>query len=1010
MNNLACIRGILKGATALSDRELDQIVRDLRQRKRAELKANGGTQTAAVTAEVARKAAEEHRMAAAIERANARRNAILHRQLLDEQSKYKDMPQWIEAQVAGSNRRVKGARNSIDSFHRAYQGKYLGGMVSDLRKGKVLSYVQARIRDMVGNSKGPLDDKIAIEMGEIDKTGGKPGITGSKEARTIADIFHKYLELSRLDQNRLGAFIGKLEGYIPQGHDMARINAMGFEKWRNLAETTFGNDRTYKNLELDGSAGDGAKITEFWRRAYTQLSQGEFFRADNVDGPLLGFKGPGNLAKKASESRSLHPNSAEAWTKYNDVAGPGSLMEAIVGKLNHASRTAALMEKFGTNPRAMFDRVIADARDFALRKGDTIDKRLSQGGFTSRLFDVADGTVDIPANVSAAQISSAVRAYESWTKLGGAVISSLGDIATAAGELNYQGENFFSALGKQVNEVFAQFTDDGMRREMADLIGVGFDTILQDAASRMTSADTATYRWAHKVTNLFFKLNVLSAWTNGGERAISSVMGRKLAMLKGTAWKDMPAELANVLNLYDIGEKEWDLIRKHGIYDVKGTEIVAGDMLRDMPLKDIDSTIDWPLDAIRIEAARGLELMQKKMNGLANKLETLHDQLSAQGELGETIGVIRETRDYTRSLLADDAKAKRWSLRMQAATPDEIFRGATEVATDHERVLEGFRKKIDAATSTLKRSKEAEPGVIEKLGATSKALDEVSAAVQDWPNALDRQLNRRRQEGIQNLETKLRAYYADRTYAGVLRGGIREKAYTTQGAQAGTPYGEAVRFVMQFRQYNLSFVQKVLGRYAQEDRFWQIPRGLLSMPKSEARQFATWIMTLTALGYMTGVAKDVAKGRVPRDPRDPRTWGQAFVQGGGAGIYGDFLFSRVNRFGGSFADTMLGPTLGTVADAADIALTSRDEGIKALFGDQSNMPDVQAMNFFKNNSPFVNLFYTRAALDYLILYDMQEAMSPGSLRRMERQLKDQQRQSFILPPSEHRARPFTQGR
>lgn len=1014
MNNLACIKGILRGATALTDRDLDEIIKDLRAKKRVELKASAGTQNAATTAAVAAKAAQELRIAAALERANARRNAILHRQLLDEQSKYRDMPQWIEAQIAGSNRRVAGARDSVDAKYRGYQGKYLGGMVNDLRQAKVLSFLQARVRDMIGTSKGPLDDAITREMMEIGKAGGKPGVTGSKDAKTIADIFHKYLELSRLDQNRLGAFIGKLEGYIPQGHDMARINAAGFKKWRALAEEVFGNERTYKNLELDGTAKDAEKINTFWRNIYTELSQGEFFRAE-VEGPLLGMKGPGNIAKKASQHRTLHPTNADGWIKYNDEFGPGTVIDAIVGKLMQASRTAALMEKFGTNPRAMFNRVVADARDFALRKGDTIDKRLTPaqegnaGGFTTRLFSVADGTVDIPANVSVAQISSAARAYQSWTKLGGAVLSSLPDVATAAGEMNYQGENFFGALGRQLNESFAQFSDDGARAEMADLVGVGFDTIIRDASSRFTSADAASYRGVHKVTNLFFKLNLLSGWTDLGERALSTIMARKLGMLKGETWNKIPAALANVLNLYGIGPAEWDIIRQHTAHKVGDSEILAPDMLRDMPLKAIDPILDWPLEAIRIEAARGLTLMQRKMGGLAKRFETLHAQIEAQGQIGETIAAIRETRDYTKALLADDKAAKQWSLRMQNATPAEIFRGAVEVTTEHERAFEGFRKQIDSAMRALQKSKDAEPGVIAKLGETATALDEARAVLKAWPDALDRQLDRRREEGIQALESKFRAYYADRTSTGVLKGGIREKAYTTQGAQAGTPLGEAARFVMQFKQYNLSFVQKILGRYAQEDRFWSIPKGLLSMPAPEARQFATWIMTLTALGYLSMAAKDIAKGRMPRDPKDPRTWGQAFVQGGGAGIYGDFLFSRVNRFGGGFADTLLGPTIGTGAEAADLLLSGRDESVKALFGDDYNMPDVQAAAFFKNNTPFANLFYTRAALDYLVLYDMQEAMSPGSLRRMERRLRDEQRQQFILPPSEHRVRPFTGG-
>ena len=44
----------------------------------------------------------------------------------------------------------------------------------------------------------------------------------------------------------------------------------------------------------------------------------------------------------------------------------------------------------------------------------------------------------------------------------------------------------------------------------------------------------------------------------------------------------------------------------------------------------------------------------------------------------------------------------------------------------------------------------------------------------------------------------------------------------------------------------------------------------------------------------------------PRDPTDHKTIIGAMFQGGAAGIYGDFLFGRVNRFGGGFTETAIG--------------------------------------------------------------------------------------------------------
>jgi hypothetical protein len=146
----------------------------------------------------------------------------------------------------------------------------------------------------------------------------------------------------------------------------------------------------------------------------------------------------------------------------------------------------------------------------------------------------------------------------------------------------------------------------------------------------------------------------------------------------------------------------------------------------------------------------------------------------------------------------------------------------------------------------------------------------------------------------------------------------------------------------------------------------------------------------TVFGYGSMVAKDLIKGRTPRDPEDPKTWVAAMVQGGGFGIYGDFLFGEMrNRMGGGVLATAAGPTLGTIDDLAD------------LWGRVRNGDDSAAAAFklAVNNTPYMNLFYTRAALDYLVLYQIQEALNPGAVRRMEQRVERENGQEFLLSPS-----------
>jgi hypothetical protein len=108
------------------------------------------------------------------------------------------------------------------------------------------------------------------------------------------------------------------------------------------------------------------------------------------------------------------------------------------------------------------------------------------------------------------------------------------------------------------------------------------------------------------------------------------------------------------------------------------------------------------------------------------------------------------------------------------------------------------------------------------------------------------------------------------------------------------------------------------------------------------------------------------------------------------GIYGDFLFGEANRFGQGFLTTLGGPAIGKADQIFQLW-----NAIKA--GDDAG---AQALRFTISNTPYANLFYTRMAADYLFLYELQEAMNPGYLRRMERRVEQETGAEWWLRPSE----------
>jgi hypothetical protein len=138
---------------------------------------------------------------------------------------------------------------------------------------------------------------------------------------------------------------------------------------------------------------------------------------------------------------------------------------------------------------------------------------------------------------------------------------------------------------------------------------------------------------------------------------------------------------------------------------------------------------------------------------------------------------------------------------------------------------------------------------------------------------------------------------------------------------------------------------------------------------------------MTLSGYAAMSMKDALKGYwPPRDPTDPRTWMAAMQQGGAWGIYGDFLFSTRNRFGGSLIDTLAGPTFGTVGDLWSIGEDARDF---AISGGDDPMSGAKTFSSLWSNVPGANLFYVKPILDALWIDSLRDTISPGYLRRRD---------------------------
>ena len=56
------------------------------------------------------------------------------------------------------------------------------------------------------------------------------------------------------------------------------------------------------------------------------------------------------------------------------------------------------------------------------------------------------------------------------------------------------------------------------------------------------------------------------------------------------------------------------------------------------------------------------------------------------------------------------------------------------------------------------------------------------------------------------------------------------------------------------------------------------------------------------------------------------------------------------------------------------------------------------LQFAEGNIPFLNMYYSKAAYDYLIGYQLKEFLDPGYFSRIQEKHNDQRGQTYYLKP------------
>jgi len=150
-------------------------------------------------------------------------------------------------------------------------------------------------------------------------------------------------------------------------------------------------------------------------------------------------------------------------------------------------------------------------------------------------------------------------------------------------------------------------------------------------------------------------------------------------------------------------------------------------------------------------------------------------------------------------------------------------------------------------------------------------------------------------------------------------------------------------------------------------------------------------MTLAgALGTQT---REVATGRDFMAMDDPRFWGKAFLSGGALGVFGDFLFANINRYGSGPEDVAAGPLTMFAGDLTQLFV--QDIGynwIGGLTGLNDNPPETpvaaKLTQFASQYTPGSTIWWGKLLLQRELFDRMQVLADPRAYQKFRRRVRN----------------------
>ncbi|MDR2055210.1 MAG: hypothetical protein LBQ10_05010 [Desulfovibrio sp.] len=465
----------------------------------------------------------------------------------------------LEALLVGSNKRFTGARDSIDAASEGIRKDFLGSLINDLENVETAGKPVRKL--LTGDSE--FNSNVVREM-------ISPGSTRDATAAQVADIFGRHLEKARLRMNDAGAYIGKLDGYVPQSHDPLKLTATRpdgktpRQGWKDSIRDKLDARRTFGDATPE-------EVEAILDDIYDNIVLGK------DSGPSAAERGikatPGSQADRLSRGRVLHFRDADAWMAYHEEFGRGGTLSGVLTHMSNAARSLALMERLGPNPEAMIKSVIAsEAR--ALREAEAgglitnegmsalADLRAAEGlrqGKVANWWAELTGQANWPLSGKLARFASIARATQTLSKLGGASLSAVSDVFVKAMSMrNVSGMNWDESVARSLGQYFRLYP--GKKKETARQLGAFIDDVANDFRMRWDVSETRP-GFLGSLQDKLFKWSGLNWITESGKAGYANWFSGYLGEAAAKTFDQLDASRVATLTYHGIDARKWEAMR-----------------------------------------------------------------------------------------------------------------------------------------------------------------------------------------------------------------------------------------------------------------------------------------------------------------------------------------------------------------------------------------------------------------------------------------------------------------